>query len=152
VNYIPHQGTLTFEEGEVNKLIDIEVRDDGIQSCRGTLNLEVLLDQATVRGGAAVGVATADVSILDTGKTEGPTGVMEIRHGTGEPGPSWTATTDVSWLTLDTYTGTGPSRVTVRAEASAMTPGTYLGTVRVTMESGQSRAVPVTLLVLGPPE
>lgn len=59
--------------------------------------------------------------------------------------PSWTATSNVSWLTLSQTRGTGSGEIDLTA-ASSLPPGTYNATVSVTSD-GATLRVPVALTI-----
>ena len=64
--------------------------------------------------------------------------------------PAWQATTDSTWLSLDTYAGTGPATVMVSADPSGLLAGTYTGNVTITADvSGSPQVVAVTFKVSG---
>ena len=73
-----------------------------------------------------------------------------------DPGPSgltFTASSDRPWLTVTPLQGSAPRTITVRARASDLAPGAYLGHVMLLAADalGSPLIVPVTLTVTAPP-
>jgi hypothetical protein len=58
---------------------------------------------------------------------------------------------DIAWLSLDAYSGVGPSTVTATADPTGLPAGTYTGTITVTGDTGDSpQFVQVTLRISEP--
>jgi hypothetical protein len=71
---------------------------------------------------------------------------------TGGGSLSWTATSDQPWLTVSPAGGTNAGTVTVSANTSGLSAGTYTGNVTISAGavSGSPKVVPVTLTVAPP--
>src|SRR5690606_17072310 len=82
-------------------------------------------EMATIAGGAEPGVKE-----------------LQIASPTGQP-VSWTASSSEPWLVLSAASGVTPATVKVRANAAALTPGTYTATLTVGDET-----VAVTLHII----
>ncbi len=88
------------------------------------------------------------------GTTDGVTGAGETLLITNEGGGTlnWTASSGQTWLQCDPGSGTGPGTVTVSADASGLSPGTYIGAVTVSdpNAANSSLSVGVSFTVYSP--
>lgn len=55
-----------------------------------------------------------------------------MRDSVALVGPDWQASVDVPWISLDAYSGSGPSTVTATADPAGLSPGNHTGTITVT--------------------
>ncbi len=67
----------------------------------------------------------------------------------GDPGLSWSASPDSSWLSVSPATGTGPATLTVTADAALLAAGVYSGSLALTGGSADD-SVSVTFTVNAP--
>ncbi len=63
---------------------------------------------------------------------------------------SWTAVSDMPWLTLDMLTGTTPANLTVSAAGTGLAEGLHEGRITFTWSTACQKEIPVTLQVTAP--
>jgi hypothetical protein len=104
----------------------------------------------TVSAAPLVGVSPTDLSYSLAQSTTKSSQTLNITN-TGTGTLSWTAASNVPWLTLSAASGTAPSSITVSADPSGKAAGTFTGgiTITGTNASNSPRTVPVTLTIAG---
>lgn len=110
----------------------------------------------TVGAGAPQAELIVDPTTLTFDATQGganPTSkTFDITNGGGGT-LDWTASEDIPWLTLNTYSGSAPSTVTVNIDISGVSAGTYEQDITIASPgaTGSPQTVTVTLNVAAPP-
>jgi YD repeat-containing protein len=150
VNYAESTGMIAFGDGDTApKVITVPIFDDQNLSCE-PLTFSVSLDGGSVSPpGTWVGLSTAYVSIVDNTQLPTQRAQLTLQQSDGSPGPDWVASTDAPWLTLDSYSGTGPSTIWVTADRTDLVIGTYSANITFAAPAGGTLVVvPVTLDVV----
>ena len=129
--------------------------------CRRNLgllfSLAVLLGTMSCREviGPDSNIGVSPTSFSFTGQQGGanPAGQSLSISNTGGGTLGWTATTNQSWLTVSSASGTVPSTVTVSVNTAGLAAGSYSGTVTVSAPgaSNTPQTVAVSLTVTSPP-
>lgn len=72
-----------------------------------------------------------------------------IGVGSGRQPLDWSITTDAPWLTAQPASGTSPGVIEISVTAASLAPGTYIGTLTVTMEGAPNSParIPVQITV-----
>ncbi|MFC4309173.1 hypothetical protein ACFPN2_08785 [Steroidobacter flavus] len=131
----PGQYSSTFGVGTANANGDI------LQSQMITVSYTVVARVAIASGTYALTFAYGDAQ---------PTGPVSLP--VQAPGRTWTASSDVPWLTMPAAAQTGNGPLTATANVSSLEPGTHSGRVTV-VDSGHaqnSSSATVTVQVLAP--
>ncbi|MCP5106827.1 MAG: DUF1566 domain-containing protein [bacterium] len=99
---------------------------------------EIVLNRDSLNFGAVMGGETTSAQTLSIGNNAGGT-------------LNWTASANVSWLSLSPGSGSGNGTVTVSAHTGGLSPGTYTGTITVAAPnaSNSPQTVEVLLKVYG---
>ncbi|MBT8397372.1 MAG: hypothetical protein HKO65_12900 [Gemmatimonadetes bacterium] len=81
-----------------------------------------------------------------------PDSASVILTGVNSAGADWTATTETSWISLSTPTGSGTARLRWTRDLTGMGKGTYVGTIRVSADGAIDSPTEVvdTMVVLAP--
>jgi hypothetical protein len=99
------------------------------------------------------GVSSSAASLsYSIGNTPVASDYIQTFNVTTYPAQSWTAVSDVAWLTLTPPSGSGDSATEVSAnldqtQVGALANGTYTATVSLASPTGLSASVPVTLTI-----
>jgi hypothetical protein len=134
-DYEPVSGTRVFTDGQNAKQVGVPILNDTVAESDETFSLTL----SNPTGGAILGSpATATVTIV---ATEGDFGSMLSRTFTvfdrnSPTGPSWVAVVDAGlpnapWLTLDSYSGVGPSTITATVDTSGLEIGPHSATITI---------------------
>ncbi len=117
----------------------------------GTLVISNFVDSTVITvpvtlnlSGSLVGASPTALSFTQTAGASAT--VSQLLQVTGATGTNFSLSTNVSWLSLSAATGAAPAAVTISASASALSPGTYTGTINV-LGPANSVSVPVTFTV-----
>jgi uncharacterized protein (TIGR03437 family) len=158
LNVAPASGTIPPDGS-----IDLTVIPNTMGLPGGSYNTSIIV---TPQGSAAISIP---VRLNLTGETA-PTGTfvispesVDLAGVVGQPNPSTTievglvdatsnhnftaaATSSAGWLSVEPFSGTAPARLTVKANAAAVSgPGTYQGFITLTsLLTGEQRVVTVT--------
>ncbi len=149
VDYTPVSSTVFLADGQTVGTFSIPIVNDNIFEPAETFT--VTLSNPTA--GAVLGTPSSATVTINDDDTAGDRLVQTftVSDFNNPTGPPWQAIVDVPWLTLDQYSGVGPSTVTATANPAGLAVGTYTGTVTVTAPAaGSPRTVQVNLTV-GPP-
>lgn len=68
----------------------------------------------------------------------------------GQPTPFTVQTTGESWLRVSPFGGSSPGTMTITADPSTVSGGTYTGSVTLTTDTPGAYTIPVTFQVVGP--
>jgi hypothetical protein len=135
-DYYALASTATFPENKCHLDYEVSIRDDTQMDPDETFDISL----SNLTGGVAPG-------------NGGPAqALFTVSHRTQPEGPTWEATVNVPWLTLDKYADTGPSTVIVTANPNGLAFGTHKGRITVTASdaTGSPQAVLVTFVVSPP--
>jgi hypothetical protein len=97
-----------------------------------------------------VNVASLSFSAQTGGSDPAPQSISVSNSGTGNV--NWTATDNMSWLTIAPSSGTNSGTITASAHISGLGPGTYSGSITVSAAgaSNSPQSITVTLTVSSP--
>ena len=149
-DFEPITATLAFSSGETTGTLTLRIRNDTFFETAETLT--VTLSQPS--GGAVLGSPFATTVTIADDDTDGDQLVQTftVRDANNPTGPGWQATESIPWLSLDAYTGVGPSTVTATVNPAGLPAGTHTGTITVTAEAeGSPQIVQVQYTVSDPP-
>jgi hypothetical protein len=99
----------------------------------------------------ALGVTPGSLSYSGTTGGTNPAAQTVALTNNGGGALTFTATSDSSWLTVSPTSGNVPNTLSVQANMSGLTAGTYHGNVTITPSQGSPQTIPVTLSVAAPP-
>jgi uncharacterized protein (TIGR03437 family) len=105
----------------------------------------------TITQTAALSASPTSLTFTQVQGAAAPAGqALTVSSGGGNT--IFTATSSATWLTVTPSSGTTPATVTVTANGSGLTAGTYTGTITLTAlgSTAASATVPVTLTVTSP--
>jgi hypothetical protein len=111
------------------------------------------VDLFGLEGYVAMGVSPSSLSFSARQYSGNPDAQTVTVSNSGSGTLNWTATADQDWIALGAPTAAGPgasSTLSVGAEITKLSTGTYNGTVTITSETGEQAAVAVALTVAQP--
>ena len=99
----------------------------------------------------AIGASPSSLSFTAQQGGSNPAAQTLTVSNTGGGTLSWTASDNVSWLTVSPASGTGNGTVTVSATLSPLTTGTYTGVITLSATGASTVTIPVTFTVTAAP-
>ncbi|MEZ4863805.1 MAG: choice-of-anchor Q domain-containing protein [Caldilineaceae bacterium] len=132
-------------------VITLQVTDADNNQASDSRTITVGEDLTAVAALLAVAPQTIQLNAV-VGSSRQPTVTLAIRDANAGSGVStaltWSATTDVPWLTVVQSSGSTPSDVVLRATPVNLALGVYTATVTVNAANGNEQIIPVQLQVL----
>ena len=127
-DYTPVSGTLVFPDGAGTSSFTVPVFHNQVHLGDRTFSVSL----ANPTGGASLGRSTAPVTIREADPDiAGLSATFRIRDRSLATGPAWSAAASVPWITLNAYSGTGPSVVTVTVSPAGLSSGNYDGYIYI---------------------
>jgi hypothetical protein len=104
-----------------------------------------------VINGPVLSVSPSTITLSAIQGQANPSPASLTISNTGAGTLNWTASTNATWLTLSSASGTAPSTISAQANVSGLAIGTYTGNITITATgAGNSpQTIPVTLAVTG---
>jgi hypothetical protein len=135
-------GSVTLDDTLCATTFSIPTIYDGGGEPDETFDVEL----TSVTGPAIIGQPSVLVAtILGDGRATAQFSVSQRSQPTG---PTWQATVNVLWLTLEAYAGFGPSTVTMTADPTGLANGTHVGRITITADvTGSPQEILVSLTV-----